>query len=176
MSQDSVDSEFIHLELSELIQMNRLIRGKIDLTGFYAWFDVLAAPKQVSLLWHLYEFAAQARYDEAMFEQALESTQLSAIHPLVRQFRSFRYDAERYEWLLQRTDEERKLLLPLLVFLFGYAEGRVYVRESEAGCNHWWHRDLLDERVVQDLLNDPHYYRTSMKSDRAVKQRSQNPT
>lgn len=44
----------------------------------------------------------------------------------------------------------------------------MYRGESPEYCNHWWHRDLLDERVVQDLLNDPRYYVTAMKDDARI--------
>jgi hypothetical protein len=57
----------------------------------------------------------------------------------------------------------------MYVYLFGTAEGRVYQGATREGCNHWWHRDLLDERVVQALLNDPQYWRTSMKDDDQIK-------
>jgi hypothetical protein len=46
---------------------------------------------------------------------------------------------------------------------------RVYRGESKECCNHWWHRDLLDERVVRDLLSDPHFYLTAMKDDDRIK-------
>jgi hypothetical protein len=55
------------------------------------------------------------------------------------------------------------------VYLFGLAEGRVFAREAKESCNHWWHRDLLDPRVVAAILNDPHYYRTSLKDDEPIK-------
>jgi len=66
-------------------------------------------------------------------------------------------------------DQQQEVVLRLLVYLFGYAEERIYSRETEEWCNHWWHRDLLDERVVNDLLADPEYYRTSMKDDQRIK-------
>ena len=55
------------------------------------------------------------------------------------------------------------------VFLFGVAEGRVFSRETREHCNHWWHRDLLDERVVESLLADPTYFRTAMRDDERIK-------
>jgi hypothetical protein len=57
----------------------------------------------------------------------------------------------------------------LIVLLFGIAEGRVFRAETKATCNHWWHRDLTDERVVQDILNNPKFYTTSMKDDDRIK-------
>ncbi len=32
-----------------------------------------------------------------------------------------------------------------------------------------WHRDLLDERAVRDLLNNPRFFRAVMKDDDRIK-------
>jgi hypothetical protein len=79
------------------------------------------------------------------------------------------------DWLMERDEEERKTLLPLLVYYFGLSEGEVFARETAENCNHWWHRDLLDSRVVCDLLKNPEYFLTSIKDDAVVKNRMTEP-
>jgi hypothetical protein len=45
---------------------------------------------------------------------------------------------------------------------------------SKESCNHWWHRDLLDDRVVEARLADPTFYNTSMKDDGGIKKSAAN--
>src|SRR5690348_7795580 len=76
---------------------------------------------------------------------------------------------EVYKWLGQASIEDIDALLAFAAALFGAAEGKVFEKETEASCNHWWHRDLADPAVEADLLRDPEFYRTCMKTDRRVK-------
>jgi hypothetical protein len=62
---------------------------------------------------------------------------------------------ELCRWVEGLSDADRAVVFWLFVFLFGVAEGRVYQRETPEHCNHWWHRDLLDDRVVRDLVTNP---------------------
>jgi len=99
---------------------------------------------------------------------------LSSDHSLVQKAALFRggYSfalLDEQDWLLQLDASERSCFLPLFVCLFGYAEGRVFANETEESCNHWWHRDLLDERVVRALLSDPEFWRTALRDDHAIK-------
>ncbi len=76
-----------------------------------------------------------------------------------------------HAWLLELSETDRLIVFALAVYLFGKAEGRVYRQEEKQWCNHWWHRDLLDERVVNAILNDPMFYTTAMKDDDGIKSR-----
>lgn len=162
-------------ELADLIRMNQLVRGQIDFAGFQRWYATLPPDERKALTSLLCEFAHQAGVTDATWEEALKASGLSTSDTVVQQL----CDARRGEYPLFRLHEFVEALpdasLPpvfrLFVYLFGTAEGRVYRGESAEHCNHWWHRDLLDERVVQDLLNDPAYYMTSMKDDARIKAR-----
>ncbi|MBC8137033.1 MAG: hypothetical protein H8F28_14225 [Fibrella sp.] len=168
------------MELTDLIRMNQLIRGRIDLAGFNQWHESLPPDEQATLLYSLHLFGQQAGGREQVFEEAVKYTQLPMNHPLVNTLSHFRGgyirdgDASNtrlseQEWLTVRQAEDRRLLLPVLVYFFGFAENKVYSMETAENCNHWWHRDLLDDRVVEDLLGDPEFYRTAMRDDPAVK-------
>lgn len=163
------------MELTDLIRMNQLIRSRIDLAGFIDWYEALPHEERVGLLWYLHLFAQQAGGGEQAFRDATESAQLPEDHPLVRLMASFRggWSGELglalEEWLMRQEASDLRLLLPLLVYYFGFAEGEVFARETVESCNHWWHRDLLDPRVVRDLLNNPEYFRTALKDDQALK-------
>jgi hypothetical protein len=162
--------------------MNQLIRGQIDLVGFSDWYKALPAEEQVALLCHLHLFAQQAGGREEVFRDAVAAARSQEEHLLVRLLASFRGDFSRElgltleDWLTERDENERSSLLPLLVYYFGLSEGDVFARETVTSCNHWWHRDLMDSRVVRDLLNDPQYFLTSMKDDVVVKKADRSNT
>jgi len=46
---------------------------------------------------------------------------------------------------------------------------KVFHNETVASGNHWWHRHLLDPRVVGNITTDPEDYRSSMKQDASIK-------
>lgn len=160
-------------ELADLIRLNQLVRGWIDIAGFHSWYASLPFERQRALTYQLCEFAYQAGVDDALWDEALAASGLSASDPVVRralaagrgQHPVFRL----HDFVVALPAEDLATAFRLFVYLFGTAEGRVYRRESKEHCNHWWHRDLLDERVVRDLLHDPRYYATARKDDARVK-------
>jgi hypothetical protein len=169
-----VEDGWFHLELVEVIRMNQLVRGKIDLDGFTAWYEQLSQPEQCMLIYQTVEFAYRAGVDEGVWSMALVAINLENNHPIIEQVlsflrRSFPEWTHFHNWLAQLSDSDRLTIFNLAVYLFGIAEGRAYGNEEQSCCNHWWHRDLLDERVVRDLLRDPKFHMTSMKDDERIK-------
>ena len=171
-----VGNGFFQLELSEIIRANQLVREKIDLEGFAAWHEQLSLPEQLALTGCLCEFAWQAGVDETVWNEAVSAANLK--DSLVAKTGSFLrkphfLDLVGFDnWLKPLEESDRFAIFTFSVHLFGVAEGRVYRNEQKAYCNHWWHRDLLDERVVQHLLNDPQFYSTSMQDDDRIKNKS----
>jgi hypothetical protein len=166
------------MTLADVIRVNQLVRGRIDYHGFRSWYEILSADAQRELSLTLSEFAHQAGVNGSRFEEAVGAADLPTDHPLVRQVRDFctplweRRGGSLYElsqWVEELSDTDRAVIFRLFVFLFGVAEGRVYRGETRECCNHWWHRDLLDERVVRDLLDDPCWYCTAMRDDDRIK-------
>ena len=167
------------LELTEIIRVNQLVRRHIDLAGFQAWYEELSPSEQCTLIYALFEFAYQAGVDEDVWEQTLDQIHvednlaLSVLSSLLRRSsreRKLKDWIGLKRWLLNSSDMERLDALKIAVYLFGIAEARVFNNEMKEYCNHWWHRDLLDERVVRAILEDPEYYKTSMKDDDPIKE------
>jgi hypothetical protein len=174
---ERIDGHWV-LDLPDLIRINQLIRHRIDLPAFEDWYDSLIPAQRHRLTLTLCEFAYQAGCDERVTKEAILAAGLTSEHPLVRQSHDLRLDHPKGncpDWmsidqrLKDLPPDDRRKVFQWFVFLFGLAEGRVYRRETKRFCNHWWHRDLLDERVVQAILTDPQFYSTSMKDDDAIK-------
>jgi hypothetical protein len=164
------------VELPDLIRLNQLVRGRIDLPGFEEWHDALRPAQRVVLGDVLFTFAHQAGVLDADYGEALAVAGVPAGHPVARRLdearRERHFPSLFVPRLLTTLDEaDVRVAVRLFAALFGIAEGRVYRRETPGCCNHWWHRDLLDDRVVQDLLADPNYFRTSMRDDDRAKGR-----
>jgi hypothetical protein len=58
---------------------------------------------------------------------------------------------EIFVWVESLAPEVRRSTLRLAAHLLGVKEAR---RRAQCGvdCRHWWHRDLHDPKVVDDLL------------------------
>ena len=152
------------MDLADIIRMNQLVRHRTNVPGFEAWFSSLDSDGQRTLLLHLYQFANQAGADSSTYESAIR---LAGLRPDSHVVKSIQREEP---WLISETIADLHGFSPqeclfLLVHLFGVAEQRVYAKESVLWCNHWWHRDLTDQWVVDDILSDPKFVYTSMKTD-----------
>jgi hypothetical protein len=165
-----------HMDLPDLIRMNQLVRGRIDYAAFEAWHQSLPHEQQNALLHEIFVCALQAGTDDSTVAEALTLSGLPADDVIVRELTA-RQSNGFPDWdglfrIHASTDNDERLkALRFCVHHFGVAEGRVFRNESKDWCNHWWHRDLLDERVVQSLLGNPAFYMTSMKDDDKIKKR-----
>jgi hypothetical protein len=163
------------LELPDIIRVNQLVRSRIDFDSFKAWYESLSVSEQSALTTTLCEFAYQVGFDAKIYQDALSEAKIDADNPIVIHAASFHKPYEflnlfgLYTWLSQLNHDERFTAFKMFVYLFGIAESNCCQRETKESCNHWWHRDLLDDRVVQAILSDPNYHRTSMKDDEQIK-------
>jgi Family of unknown function (DUF5958) len=164
------------MSLADTIRINQLIRGRIDFDTFDSWYTSLSPDERSSLISTLFFFAYQAGVDEATWQQAATIGEFGHHAELVRNVKSFHltdiglHDGAGFDlWLETLSPNDKNTTFRIGVFLFGVAEGNVFRNETAASCNHWWHRDLLDVRVLDAIRNDPEYYRTSMKHDAPIK-------
>ena len=167
------------MSLPDVIRINQLIRGRINIEGFKQWYAQLSPDEQRVLITRLHEFTYQAGVNEHTWAEALSSAGLSGDIPIVVDIKSFHlteiglhFSGDFHQWLEDRPDDDRYLTFVILVYLFGVAEGSVFRNETVDSCNHWWHRNLMDSRVVDAILSDPEYYRTSMKDDQRITRQS----
>jgi len=160
------------LDIYDEIKINKLVRGKIDFEGFLLWYNSLCQAEQCTLITELYELAYQAGFknNNIFYKDALKDAHLDDDNPLVIKTMSFSFDLDGLEdWLIQLNHTERLTVFKLCVYIFGKIESNVYKNETKENCNHWWHRDLLDNQVVQSILDNPNYEMTAMRDDDVVK-------
>jgi hypothetical protein len=164
------------LELIEIIKINQLVRNQINYDDFKIWYMQLSISEQHVLTSTILQFAYQAGVDNQVWEDVFNLGKGLIKNEMVESIKSFHRDdlglhnwAGFHKWQLGLSENDRDGLFAIAVYLFGTAEGRVYRKEQQEWCNHWWHRDLLDSRVVEALLTDHRFYMTAMKDDEEIK-------
>jgi hypothetical protein len=158
------------LEKADLIRLNRLVRSRTDYGGFRDWYGSLNADEQATLTSQLCHFAYQAGVDDAVFEKAAHDAGLSGERGFLALAKKVRGPSGLNlggftRWLRSAAVAERERAFRFFVYLFGEAERGVIQKEDRRTCNHWWHRNLDDPRVVQNILDDPEYYKSSPRND-----------
>src|SRR5688572_11787042 len=66
-----------HMELTDAIRANRLIRGRIDFDAFLSWYHGLTPPQQCVLGAGVFGFAHQAGVDDTTYEEVFRLAGLS---------------------------------------------------------------------------------------------------
>jgi hypothetical protein len=75
-----------------------------------------------------------------------------------------------HEWQIGLSENDKDYLFAMAGSLFIRHCGRKSIPERATGMvQSLWHRDLLDSRVVEELLTDPWFYMTVMKDDEVIK-------
>ncbi len=167
------EGDKVFLDKADAIRMNQLVRGRIDFDGFAKWFEVLGADEQAALIGDLCYFAYEAGVNESIYDEACGRAGFDGNGEFVSLMK--RVDDGKslnvggfVRWLRTVDPKTRFDAFRLFVYLFGIAEGRRFQNEDRARCNHWWHRNLEDKRVVQSILDDPDYYKTTPRDDETI--------
>lgn len=160
----------VFLEKADLIRMNQLVRRRVDFDSFGKWYEALALEEQAALVAGLCHCAYQAGVDESTYERACGAAGLDHGDEIVVMMKKVRGQGGLNiggltDWLRSAESNGRFRAFRLFVYLFAEAEYRVIANEDKESCSHWWHRNLEDQRVVQSILSDPDYYKTSPRDD-----------
>lgn len=137
----------------DLIRLNQLARLKVDSEGFRAWFDSLDTAHRGRVVEVLVFIAVQAGYPARERDAVLERFAVEEVSD------------ESFARLAPAALSE---LARIIFEGFAIAERAIFARETRESCNHWWHRDLLDPRVMKAILADPNYASTSMRDDETI--------
>jgi len=154
------------LDRCDLIRINRLVRGKIDISGYRDWYGSISRAEQITLTFGLYTLTVHTGFHVQLSDKAVETSgvplKLAEVLKLLVCDGSL---GKLRAWLEAASNEDTDAAFPLFVHLFGESEAAVMAIETKETCNHWWHRDLLDPRVIADLMSNPNWHGTSPKDD-----------
>jgi len=163
----------LFLDKADLIRMNQLVRKRTDYGRFLDWYQSLNSDERVSLIGELCHGAYQAGVDESVYRVAAEDAGLAQEADFLRMMMKVKGPSGvnvggLVGWLRSASEPDRVRAFKLFVHLFGEAERRVLQKEDRKYCNHWWHRNLEDPRVVESILSDPEYFKTSPHDDETL--------
>jgi hypothetical protein len=143
------------LMIEELLFLNQYIQNVVQREAINNWFlsfDEMDRQAVVSGIWVL---AWQARAVRSDFAEAAVAAGLNPTHtPVVaasNKETQFRYVGFKLAALKGPVLEQA---FWFSLELYALAERRRKREKCSAGCNHWWHKDLSDKRVVKKILKD----------------------
>jgi hypothetical protein len=158
------------MDREDLIRINRLVRGNFDVLGYRDWYDAVSKDEQIALMFALYTFSVQTGLHIQLLDKAVKNSGTSLkLAELIQDLVAGGTLGKLRIWLGSASDDDRRDALPLFVQLFGESEAAVMALETEETCNHWWHRDLLDPKVIADLMSNPNWSATSRKDDHKLR-------
>jgi hypothetical protein len=160
----------VFLDKGDLIRMNQLVRRQTDYGRFWDWYQALIMDEQAALIGELCHFAYQAGVDDTVFQIAAEQAGLTEEQDFLAVMKKVRGSSGLniggfVQWLQSASESDRVRAFKFFVHLFGEAERKALRQEDSKDCNHWWHRNLDDPRVVESILNDREYFKTSPRDD-----------
>lgn len=138
------------MNIRDEIFINQTAQGIVPLDSGAKWFDALDEDRRRSTLREVAVLILQASADTGDVPSAVESAKISAKStPVVLAGRPpLRTQLAK---IANLPYSELPVAFRLFVALLGVADQR---RRSRCGpvCAHWWHLDLADKEVIDDLL------------------------
>ncbi|MFO0811206.1 MAG: DUF5958 family protein [Gemmataceae bacterium] len=139
------------MNLSDELLLNQLAQGVLPMKDGAEWFAARPADRQQDVLRWLANAAVQAgaRTDDAEVAIAESGLRPTATPCVLLAKENL---PVRLAKIVNLPAAERGKAFALLTALFGVADRRRRTTQCACGCSHWWHRDLGDAGVVEELL------------------------
>lgn len=145
------------LTIQELLLLNQYVQGVISREDISKWFLSLDEEDKQATVKNVWVLALQAQIRENDIEDATAAAGLKPTHVPVVMI-SKKNTAFRNNGYTLSTLKGAVLCQAFWLVLecFALAERRRKESEGLLECNHWWHQDLSDKRIVQKILDEFH--------------------
>ena len=138
------------LDIEELILLNQATQGVRPVSMFSAWFEALPQDRRRLVLEKFAEMIRHARPLESDGTAAVENSGLkSSLTPCVVLAKGA--NRTQLTKLCSLPKSEQGIVLVLFVFLFRIADQRRRDKEQGSSERHWWHQNLGDAVVVEEI-------------------------
>lgn len=137
--------------LEQEIFLNQLAQGVRNVDEGQNWFAALSMEEQRGVLTALANMAVQAGALKSDAVKAIESAQMKPTYTPCVLLQRDNLAVQLAKIVNLEGDEQRKSF-KLLLALFRIADARRRTVQCVQGCNHWWHRDLSDPVVIDNIL------------------------
>jgi hypothetical protein len=136
--------------LEDDILVNQWVQDVQPTSVILEWFESSSAERKLEILRYLVSLCKQAR---AANEEGLEAILASSLNP--RRSASVLLARGTNTEILNKLSSLRNAdgadAFILLLHLLRIADKRRKLAENPASCNHWWHRDLGDPVVLNEI-------------------------
>lgn len=146
---------FKALTLPKLILLNQYVQQVVTRQEIDKWFLSLEENEKQSSVKEVWILATQAQVAEGDVLQAAKEAELKPTHTPVVMLLANKLPLYRrgYELANMKGSVLNQAFL-LTLECFVLAERRRKEKEDMKNCNHWWHKDLSDERVIKEILEN----------------------
>jgi hypothetical protein len=132
--------------------VNQIAQGVCPAREGEEWFSALPENEQQEVLRGIANMAVQAG---ARRDDAEDAVRRSGLKPTVTPCVLLTKEnlPVQLAKIVNLPAGEYRKAYTLLMALFQIADARRRVIQCAGGCSHWWHRDLSNGRVVEELLS-----------------------
>ena len=143
------------LNIYNLIFLNKYAQHVVDKSEILNWFESLDMTERSLAVKEVWILATQAHISEDDIDAIAEKAGLKSTHtPVVMLKKATLPLKQRGFELANLKGTLLKQAFCLVVEWFAFAEERRKDNEIEETCNHWWHRDLSDARIVDEIIKE----------------------
>jgi hypothetical protein len=137
--------------LDECILVNQWVQGIVPTFRLVEWFETSSDDGKSEILRQMMELCRQAK---AAGDDGSKAVAASGINPrrTTSVLLSLGTTVERLHQVVGLTKSyDRSDAFVLLLHLLKVADDRRRANEAPGLCTHWWHRDLGNPRIVEDI-------------------------
>lgn len=138
------------MNLSDEIAINQIQQELISQQDATNWFLSFPTETQQDILQRLSYMALQAGAREADVSLAIAKSKLRPTYTPCVLLSKGRLKEQMAKLLKLPASEFIKAFF-LLISLLAIADARRYSKYCQDGCSHWWHRDLSDRQVLDEI-------------------------
>jgi len=141
------------MNLSDEIAINQIQQELISQQDAKNWFLSFPTEAQQDILQRLSYMTIQAGAQEKDVSLAIAKSKLRPTYTPCVLLSKGRLKEQMAKLLKLPASEFIKAFF-LLISLLAIADARRYSKYCQDGCNHWWHRDLSDRKVLDEIRGE----------------------
>ncbi|MEG4804251.1 DUF5958 family protein [Microcoleus sp. ARI1-B5] len=141
------------MNLADEIAINQIQQELISQEDAKNWFLSFPTEEQQEILQRISYMALQAGAREADVSLAIARSKLRPTYTPCVLLSKGRLK-EQIAKLLKLPASEFIKAFFLLISLLAIADARRYSKYCQDGCSHWWHRDLSDRQVLDEIRRE----------------------
>jgi len=141
------------LTIQELLLLNQYVQGVVSKSEVTKWFLALKETEKQSVVKNIWALAIQAQVIESDIQDAIGAAGLKPTQTPVVMISKGNVSLHNRGYKLSiLKDTVLNQAFFLVLECFAIAERRRKEKEDPLNCNHWWHKDLSDERIIKEIL------------------------